>query len=77
MSKGLKSHHVVHNPKGGWDVKKNGADRASAHFDLKSKATIEGRKMSINQGTEFFIHGKDGKIQERDSHGHDPIPPRG
>ena len=73
----LKSHHVVPNHDGGWDVKKGGADRASAHFDRKSKATEEGRKMSINQKTEFFIHGKDGKIQERDSHGHDSYPPKG
>ena len=73
----LKSHHVVPNHDGGWDVKKGGADRASAHFDLKSKATEEGRKMSINQKTELFIHGKDGKIQERDSHGHDSYPPKG
>ena len=28
-----KSHHVVPNPDGGWDVKKGGAERASGHFD--------------------------------------------
>ncbi|MBY0544383.1 MAG: DUF2188 domain-containing protein, partial [Gammaproteobacteria bacterium] len=26
---------------------------------------------------EHFIHGKDGKIQERNSYGNDPFPPRG
>jgi hypothetical protein len=23
------------------------------------------------------IHGRDGKIQSKDSHGHDPFPPKG
>ena len=30
-----KSHHVVHNPNGGWDVKRNGADRLNKHCDTK------------------------------------------
>ncbi|MDD5090982.1 MAG: DUF2188 domain-containing protein [Candidatus Wallbacteria bacterium] len=71
------SHHVVHNPNGGWDVKKAGADRASGHFDTKKDAVDAGRQISINQGTEFVIHGKDGKIQQKDSHGNDNCPPKG
>ena len=71
------SHHVVPSPKGGWDVKRSGADRASGHFDRKADAEHKGRKISQNQGTEFFIHGKDGKIQRKDSHGTDPFPPKG
>jgi hypothetical protein len=76
MSKG-KSHHVVPNPNGGWDVKKGGADRASGHYDTKQQAVQEGRQISKNQGTEFFIHGKDGQIQKKDSHGKDLYPPKG
>lgn len=72
-----KSHHVVPNPDGGWDVKKGGAERASGHYDTKVDAVKDGRQISKNQGTEFFIHGKDGKIQQKDSHGNDPFPPRG
>jgi len=71
------SHHVVHNTKGGWDVKKGGSSRASGHFDRKQDAVDAGRDISRNQGTEFYIHGKDGKIQQKDSHGNDPFPPRG
>jgi len=71
------SHHVVHNPGGGWDVKRGGANRSSGHFDLKQDAVDAGRQISRNQGTEFLIHGKDGKIQSKDSHGNDPFPPRG
>lgn len=72
-----KSHHVVPNPDGGWDVKKGGAERASKHYDKKQDAVDAGREISRNQGTEFVIHGKDGKIQQKDSHGHDPNPPKG
>jgi hypothetical protein len=76
MSKS-KSHHVVPNPDGGWDVKKGGAERASGHFENKSDAVDAGRQISRNQQTEFVIHGKDGKIQQKDSHGNDPHPPKG
>ena len=71
------THHVVPNSNGGWDVKKGGANRISGHFDKKVDAVNAGRKISINQGTEFIIHGKDGKIQGCDSHGNDPYPPKG
>lgn len=72
-----KSHHVVPNPDGGWDVKKAGSDRASIHRDTKQEAVEKGRQISQNQGTELYIHGKDGKIQQKDSHGNDPFPPKG
>lgn len=73
---GRKTHHVVHNPSGGWDVKKGGADRASAHRETKAEAERIGRQISQNQSTEFVIHGLDGVIQRSDSHGHDPCPPK-
>jgi Uncharacterized protein conserved in bacteria (DUF2188) len=71
------THHVVPNPKGGWDVKKGGAAKASGHFDRKKDAVDAGRQISRNQDTEFVIHGQDGKIQRKDSHGNDPYPPKG
>lgn len=73
----LDSHHVVPNPDGGWDVKRNGAEKASRHFERKQDAVDAGREISINQKTELFIHGKNCRIQDRDSHGNDPCPPKG
>lgn len=70
-------HHVVKNNDGGWDVKRSGAARASGHFDTKQDAIDAARIISRNQGTELFIHNKDGKIGQKDSHGNDPFPPRG
>lgn len=70
-------HHVVPNPDGGWDVKRSGGERASAHADTKQEAIDRGREISKNQETELIIHNKDGKISGADSHGNDPFPPQG
>lgn len=69
-------HHVVHNPNCGWDVKRNDSQRASIHAATKVEALKAGRIISRNQGTEFIVHGMDGRIQNSDSHGNDPCPPR-
>ena len=71
------SHHVVHNSNGGWDVKRNGSQRSSGHFETKEEAVNAGRQISQNQGTELVIHGMNGRIQSADSHGNDPCPPKG
>ena len=44
MPKGPKTHHVVPNPKGGWDVKRGGAGRASSHHGTKQDAISAGEK---------------------------------
>ena len=70
------SHHIVHDPNGGWDVKRSGSQRISGHYGTKTEAINAGRIISRNQGTELVIHGLDGRIQSSDSHGNDPCPPR-
>lgn len=65
-------HHVVHNPDGGWDIKRDGAERSSGHFDTKQDAVDRAREISQRQDTELVIHNKDGQISQKDSHGHDP-----
>lgn len=72
-----KSQHIVHNHNGGWDVKVSRAERATKHFETKAPAIDYGRNIARNQHAEFFIHGKNGKIQSRDSYGNDPFPPKG
>lgn len=42
------THHVVPSSNGGWDVRRGGADRASAHFDRKSDAVERAREISSN-----------------------------
>lgn len=72
-----KTHHVVPNPNGGWDVRKGGSERASAHFGLKKDAIDRAREISRNQETELVIHNQNGRISQSDSHGNDPFPPKG
>lgn len=71
-----KSLHVVPNPVIGWDIKEGGSTHSIGHFDTKQEAENAARQMSQN-GTELYIHGKNGKIQRKDSHGNDPYPPKG
>jgi hypothetical protein len=71
-----KSHHVVTDPDGGWNVVRGGATRASKHFKNKEEAVRYGREVSRNQGSELVIHKRDGTIERKDSHGRDPMPPR-
>lgn len=71
------THHVVPNQDGGWDVKRGGGQKASHHTDTKAEAERIARDISKNQGSELVIHGRDGKIQSKDSHGNDPYPPKG
>lgn len=71
-----KTHHVVPNPEGGWDVKKGGGEKSIKHFTKKDDAVDYGREVSRNQKSEFIIHKKDGTIHKSDSHGGDPCPPK-
>ncbi|MDO5882555.1 DUF2188 domain-containing protein [Ligilactobacillus animalis] len=72
-----RNQHVVPNPKGGWDVKGAGAKKSTVHTDTKKAAVDIARNIARNQRTELITHGRDGRIQSRDSHGHDPFPPKG
>jgi hypothetical protein len=71
-----RTHHVVPNPTGGWDSKIGGGPKSIKHFERKEDAIDFTRKVSRNQGSELVIHGRDGVIQQSDSHGNDPCPPK-
>lgn len=75
MSTKRNQHVVPHQD--GWAVRGAGAQRATEIFDRKVDAVQRGREVAQNQGTELVIHGRDGQIQSKDSHGHDPFPPKG
>jgi uncharacterized protein YdaT len=71
--------HVVPNSDGGWDVKKPGASRASAHTGTQKEAINRAKEIVDNAGGgEVRIHGRDGKIRNSDTvaPGNDPFPPR-
>lgn len=60
---------------GGWQVKRDGAERASSTHDKKADAIERGRELARKAEGELRIKGKDGKIQDSDSYGKDPNPP--
>lgn len=68
--------HVVPRD-GGWGVKRSGASKASSVHATQAEAIAAARQIARNQRTELYIHGRDGRIRERDSYGNDPHPPRG
>ncbi|KAF1077470.1 DUF2188 domain-containing protein [Halodesulfovibrio sp. MK-HDV] len=71
------THRAMRHPDGGWQVKRDGADRASHRTETQAEAIGIGREISRNHGTEFQIHGRNGRIRQSDSHGKDPYPPKG
>ena len=56
----------------GWQVKKAGNERASAVTATKKAAEQIGRDAARKEHSELVIKGEDGRIQQKDSHGHDP-----
>lgn len=70
-----KNQHVV--PVGSdWGVRGEGNSRLTTVVDTKPEAFGVAREIAINQQSELVIHGRDGRIQDKDSYGHDPNPPR-
>lgn len=71
-----KTQHVVPAKQGGWDVKKGGSSKATKHFEIKSEAVSYGKGVSKNQNAELVVHKKNGRIQNPNSYGNDPNPPK-
>ena len=71
-----KNQHVVPHD-GDWAVRGEGNERATSVHDTQREAIDVAREIARNQQSELFIHGRNGRIRERDSHGNDPFPPRG
>lgn len=71
----MPDQHVVPN-EGGWAVRPAGGSRVTARTDTQAEAIRIARGISQRQGTELFVHGRNGQIRARDSHGHDPHPPK-
>ncbi|AUH74204.1 DUF2188 domain-containing protein [Legionella sainthelensi] len=53
-------------------MKKSGSSQILDHLETKKEAFIKARLLSIKERSELVIHGKDGQIESKDSHGHDP-----
>lgn len=72
-----KNQHVTPHPKGGWQVKGEGNKKATLRTDTQAEAIERAREIAKNQDSELVVHGLNGRIRRKDSHGHDPYPPEG
>lgn len=57
-------------------LRKEGNTRDTARFPTQKEAIEAGRQVAQVEKSEMIIHGKDGKIRDKDSFGKDPFPPR-
>ena len=61
--------HVV--PSGDtWGLQVDGEKRDT--FSTQNEAITRGRQLAEEEQGELIIHGQDGAIREKDSHGNDP-----
>lgn len=74
MSKNI---HVTNSPRGGFQVKPSGSSKAYRRTETQREAIDIGRELARKQHSELVIHGKDGKIRQKNSYGNDPYPPKG
>ena len=70
-----KKVHVVPR-KDGWAIKVEGNKKASTITETKKEAQQKGIEKAKQLKSDLVIHGKDGKIQDADSYGKDPNPPK-
>lgn len=70
VKNGFKSLHISPS-KDGWVVKKVQSPGTSHIFVKKEDAVKFGTKIAKNQRSELIIHGKDGRIKERNSYNGD------
>ena len=71
-----KNQHIVLHPKG-WAIKGEGNSKATRVAETQAEAIEIGKEIAKNQGSELLIHGRNGRIRERNSYGNDPYPPKG
>lgn len=70
-----KNQHVVHT-EAGWGVRGEHNTKLTRIVPTKQEAIKVATTIAQNTGSEVVIHGRDGKIQNSNSHGNDPCPPK-
>ena len=72
-----KNIHVSKNRDGKWKAQTENTVRAAGIFETQKEAIKFATDIAKSRQVELFIHGRDGKIRERNSFGNDPFPPKG
>lgn len=70
-----KNQHVV--PRDDvWAIRGAGNAKDTARFKTQQQAISAAREIARNQKSELLIHGRDGRIREKNTYGPDSMPPR-
>lgn len=67
---------VLPDPEGGWDVRRQNSNRASAHTETKKLAIERANQIAENAHEEVTIFNLNGQIGDKNSQGKDPCPPK-
>ncbi len=73
MAKSKNIHVVPRNE--GWIVRKEGAIQPTSVHQTQKDAVNAARKIARNQKGQLVIHGRNGRVRERNNYGADQMPP--
>ena len=68
-----KNQHIVKRDHG-WAIRGEGNSRDTSRHGTQAEAIEAARDIAINQRSEVVIHGRDGRIRDKDSYGQDQHP---
>jgi hypothetical protein len=68
-------HTVYNGNRGMWETKKEKQDTPLYSSHTKQTAIEKSIREAKKLEVEHVIHNKSGKISDKDSYGHDPVPP--
>ena len=71
-----KSQHVV-SVGDRWAVKEEGAAEPFAVFKTQNEAWEKAKSIARKERSEALLHGRDGRVRERNTYGHDPVRHKG
>ncbi len=60
-----------------WAVESEGSQRASSKHKTQTAAITAARAQAKRNKSELLVHGRDGKIRERNTYGKDPRSSKG
>ncbi|MHA3771630.1 DUF2188 domain-containing protein [Verrucomicrobiota bacterium sgz303538] len=70
-----KNQHVTRR-QDGWAVTGAGNQKATVVKRTQAEAIKAAIPIAKNEKADVIIHGRDGRIRDRDSYGNDPCPPK-
>lgn len=71
-----KQIHITPGKDGGWQAQITGANKPFIIADTKKEVKEKAIAVAKNQKLELVEHGKNGQIQNKNSYGRDPFPPK-